>query len=60
MKWANTRLSLEPVTGGRAGLEAEGEATAEEIAETSREVTPEERARLVMAADTADAAVAVV
>jgi hypothetical protein len=53
MKWANTRLSLAPVTGGRAGLEAEGKATTEELEETSREVMPEERARLVTAADAA-------
>jgi hypothetical protein len=50
MKWANTRLSLAPVTGGRAGLEAEGKATTEELEETSREVMPEERARLVVSA----------
>ena len=53
MKWANTRLSLAPVTGGRAGLEAEGKAITEELEETSRVVTPEERAKLVTAADAA-------
>jgi hypothetical protein len=53
MKWANTRLSLAPVTGGRAGLEGEGKATTEELEETSRDVMPEERAKLVTAADAA-------
>lgn len=50
MKWAKTRLSLAPVAGGRAGLEAEGTATAEETEVTLREEAAEERAKLVTAA----------
>jgi len=41
------------VTGGRAGLEAEGEATAEEIDELSSEEAAEDRVKLVTEADKA-------
>lgn len=53
IKWANTLLSLAPVAGGRAGLEAEGEATAEETDEIPRDEAPEETAKLVTLAEAA-------
>lgn len=68
MKWAKTRLSLVPVTGGRAGLEAEGAMTAEEAEEattteeaedTLRDELVDERVRLTLVAD-AEAGSAVV
>lgn len=52
MKCAKTRLSLSLPTGGRDEL-GEGEATADETEDTSREEAAEDRVKLVTVADRA-------